>query len=553
MSFSFGQSTPAASSAGGGLFGSTAPASTSTPLFGATAAAPSTAPLFGSATPAASTAPAAGLFGAPQSAAPALGTGSLFGSTPSATTASMPLFGAATAPATTSTPLFGATASPKPATGGLFGAAAPATGSLFGSPSTTAAMGGLFGATTTTPATTFAAPAPAPSSVGLGGNNSHIQQTLAAATIPQADPEKEKAGVKEGDVPPVLLNTYNEVRKKLDQQQALIRKFEIRGDDGTAEVDAKIRQLTTRLDDLKQRMNGSQRAAEATMEEIGRDEQMIRVLCHANRAVTPISTKHTQHVLISFMEHLVAESRNRVDALEKSLTTMIEQVNAARNGHHGMDVEALKAHLERFDHAFTGTANRLFEYNQRIEMLKDDFLRSDPRLALSGRNPFTKIRNTEPEPPISSFEEIRGPEVMPNNATLLRVSQLIHQAGQQQPAATAVKPTTGTTGFFGSLNTQAAPSLFGSTTTAAKPLFGSTGAAPSSGSLFGSPSAGASTSLFGATATSTAAPTTSSSASFFPSFSTPTTSTATAANNAFGKHITTQSSGLLFSSKPFGK
>ena len=142
-------STPAA---GGGLFGSAAPATTGGGLFGGAPAAASTpAPgggLFGGAS---TPAPGGGLFGGASTPAPAAG-GGLFGgaSTPApggglfgGASASAPTPAGSPAPATPS--LFGGAAAPG---GGLFGgAASPAPGG-FGSPAP-APGGGLFGAPTT--------------------------------------------------------------------------------------------------------------------------------------------------------------------------------------------------------------------------------------------------------------------------------------------------------------------------------------------------------------------------------------------------------------------
>jgi len=180
----FGSATPAPSAFGapatssattGGLFGSTTAPSIST--FGSSPA--TTTPAFGSPAPAANTggfgvfgstattttpATGGGLFGA-QTPAPAVGGGFGFGATAAKPPAiSGGLFGAAPAPSTTGG-LFGS--SPAPATtGGLFGntatAAAPATGSIFGTnPAPAPATGSLFGGTPAAATSTFGAPAPA--------------------------------------------------------------------------------------------------------------------------------------------------------------------------------------------------------------------------------------------------------------------------------------------------------------------------------------------------------------------------------------------------------
>ena len=168
----FGSAAPAASSASGGLFGTPAAASASGGLLGAspalTPAATGGGGLFGASTPATG---GGGLFGA-SAPAPALAlgaapassaSGGLFGAAPAASSASGGLFGAAPAASSASGGLFGAAPAASSASGGLFGSApAPATpattsGGLFGAAptSTPATGGGLFGAASaSTPATT---------------------------------------------------------------------------------------------------------------------------------------------------------------------------------------------------------------------------------------------------------------------------------------------------------------------------------------------------------------------------------------------------------------
>jgi len=160
----FSSSTPAPSSATGGLFGSPTPAPAPGGLFGAPAPAPAVGGLFGSPAPAPV---GGGLFGAP---APAPATGGLFGA-PAPAPAGGGLFGAPVA-RSPGAGLFGAPA-PAPVGGGLFGAPAPAPagGGLFGAPAPAAPAGGLFGAPVpTAPACgLFGAPAPAAPVGGMFG------------------------------------------------------------------------------------------------------------------------------------------------------------------------------------------------------------------------------------------------------------------------------------------------------------------------------------------------------------------------------------------------
>lgn len=168
----FGQAP--ASTPGGGLFGSSAPApgglfgSAPAPAGGGFGAAPKPGGLFGS-TPA----PApGGLFGSTPAPAPggafgstpAPAAGSLFGSTPAPAPGGA--FGSTPAPAAGS--LFGST--PGPAPGGLFSSTpAPAAGGGFGS-TPAPASGGLFGSTT--PAPGVAAPAFGAATSGFGTSTS---------------------------------------------------------------------------------------------------------------------------------------------------------------------------------------------------------------------------------------------------------------------------------------------------------------------------------------------------------------------------------------------
>ncbi|ORM39919.1 Nuclear pore complex protein Nup98-Nup96 [Babesia sp. Xinjiang] len=164
-----------ATSATGGLFGSTQPTTTTGGLFGSTQAATPTGGLFGSTQPATSTggpfgstqpATTGGLFGSSTTGTTG---GGLFGSTqPTTGTSTGGLFGATTQSATPTGGLFGSTQ-----TGGLFGATQPATtGGLFGSTTTGTTGGGLFGTTQPATGTTgiLGTTQPSTSTTGLFGS-----------------------------------------------------------------------------------------------------------------------------------------------------------------------------------------------------------------------------------------------------------------------------------------------------------------------------------------------------------------------------------------------